>query len=201
VVRTPPPARRALIGTATVITGVLATVLALGGCGGGATASSGTSNVADQVGTVMFKAGSRPAAPQFSGTTLTGTSFSSASDKGSAVVINWWGSWCSDCRQEAPALTALAKKYQANGVKFLGIDIADSSANAEAYMRTFGITYPSLNDPGDTIALDFRATVPTQAVPFTLVIDRTGHIAGRVIGQDTYSGLDAILAKVTGGSA
>jgi thiol-disulfide isomerase/thioredoxin len=180
---------------------VIAGVLAVGGCGGGATASSGTSNVANQVGAVTFKAGSRPAAPAFSGTTLTGASFSFAADKGSVVVINWWGSWCSDCRQEAPALTALAKKYQVKGVKFLGIDIADSAANAEAYMHTFGITYPSLNDPGDTIALDFRATVPTQAVPFTLVIDRRGHIAGRVIGQDTYSGLGAILANVTGGSA
>jgi thiol-disulfide isomerase/thioredoxin len=197
VVRTPPLARRALIVAATVIAGVLA----LGGCGGGATASSGTSNVANQVGTVTFKDGSRPAAPEFSGTTLTGATFSFAADKGSVVVINWWGSWCSDCRQEAPALTALAKKYQARGVKFLGIDIADSAANAEAYMHTFGITYPSLNDPGDTIALDFRATVPTQAIPFTLVVDRTGHIAGRVIGQDTYSGLGAILASVTGGSA
>lgn len=200
MVRTPPLARRPLISTATVIAGVLATLLALGGCGG-TTASSGTSNVADQVGTVTFKPGSRPAAPAFSGTTLTGASFSFAADKGSVVVINWWGSWCSDCRQEAPALTALAKKYQAKGVKFLGIDIADSAANAEAYMRTFGVTYPSLNDPGDTIALDFRATVPTQAIPFTLVVDRTGRIAGRVIGQDTYSGLGAILANVTGGSA
>ncbi len=52
-------------------------------------------------------------------------------------------------------------------------------------MHTFRITYPSLNDPGDEIALAFRRTVPPAAIPTTLVIDRSGHIAARIVGSAT----------------
>ena len=44
-------------------------------------------------------------------------------------------------------------------------------------MQTFSVGYPSLNDPGDEIALQFRSTVPPAAIPTTLVIDRSGRIA------------------------
>ena len=49
-------------------------------------------------------------------------------------------------------------------------------------MRNFRISYPSLNDPNDQVALDFRKTVPPAAIPSTLVIARSGRIAARVIG-------------------
>jgi hypothetical protein len=55
-------------------------------------------------------------------------------------------------------------------------------------MSGFRISYPSLNDPGDNIALDFRNTVPIAAFPSTLVISRSGRITGRVIGAVTYPG-------------
>ena len=51
------------------------------------------------------------------------------------------------------------------------------------------------------ITLDFTAVVPIAGTPTTLVIDRTGHIAGAVFGTATYPELTAILAKVTGQAA
>ena len=80
---------------------------------------------------------------------------------------------------------------------FLGVDERDTTASAEAFTRDFGITYPSVNDPSQEIALDFTAVVPLEGTPTTLVIDRTGHIAGAVFGTATYPDLTAILAKVT----
>ena len=74
---------------------------------------------------------------------------------------------------------ALAKHFWPRGVRFVGMDIQDSPAAAEAFMRNFRISYPSLNDPGDQIALDFQSTVPPAGIPTTLVIDRTGRIAAR----------------------
>jgi len=110
-------------------------------------------------------------------------------------VLNFWGSWCGPCRQEAPALAALARHFRSRGVRFLGVDIRDSPVSAEAFMRDFGIQYPSLNDPGDQIALDFRSTVPPAGVPTTLVISRSGRITGRVIGEASYNGLKALIAR------
>jgi peroxiredoxin len=86
------------------------------------------------------------------------------------------------CQQEAPALAAAARQFTPLGVRFVGVDVADSSASAKAYMQQHGLRYPSLSDPGDRIALEFNQLIPITALPSTLVISPDGRIAGRVIG-------------------
>jgi hypothetical protein len=78
----------------------------------------------------------------------------------------------------------------------MGVDMQDSVPSAEAFEQTFDIGYPSLNDPNGLVALAFHATVPLGSFPSTLVIDRTGHVAGSVFGGVTYSGLRSLIAKV-----
>jgi len=82
-------------------------------------------------------------------------------------------------------------------VKFVGVDIRDDPASAEAFMRTFRVGYPSLNDPNDEIALDFNGTVPPAGIPTTLVIDRGGHIAARIVGTASYDGLAALITQIS----
>jgi peroxiredoxin len=179
---------------ATVLTGVLlGVVLVAGWVGGG---NSGVSYVGGNTNAVLYTAGHRPLAPDFSSTTLTGTPVHFSSYRGKVVVVNFWGSWCPPCRAEAPTLAVVAEQYQPAGVTFLGVDERDTTASAQAFARNFGITYPSLNDPSQEIALDFTAVVPLEGTPTTLVIDRTGHVAGAVFGTSTYPELTAILAKV-----
>jgi thiol-disulfide isomerase/thioredoxin len=178
--------------------------LALAGCGGGAIgadtpASSGQSFVGSAYTSTVFQAGARPAAPDISGTTLAGQHLGLSAYRGSVVVLNFWGSWCSPCRAEAPDLTALATNYSARGIKFLGIDIRDDRVSADAFVQTFRTPYPSLNDPADELALAFRGTVPPAAIPSTLVIDRTGHIAARILGSVSYDSLRALITQVTRG--
>ena len=188
--------RRTVVLAAAVLTGVLlAVVLVAGWAGGG---NSGVTDVSGNTSATIYAAGHRPLAPEFTGTTLTGSKLSFSAYRGQVVVLNFWGSWCDPCREEAPALAVVAKQYQSANTTFLGVDERDTTANAEAFTRNFGIAYPSLNDPGQEIALDFTAVVPLEGTPTTLVIDRTGHIAGAVFGTATYSELTAILAKVTG---
>jgi thiol-disulfide isomerase/thioredoxin len=110
------------------------------------------------------------------------------------LVMNFWGSWCTPCRAEAPALASLARRFTPAGVQFLGVDIRDTPASGEAFQRDFDISYPSLNDPGDLIALDFRSTVPPAGIPTTLVISRGGRIAARVIGAVTYPSLRTLIS-------
>ncbi len=178
-----------------------AAVLALAACDGGAIAqdtpaSNGQSFVSGSYGTTFFTAGSRPAAPAVTGKTLAGQKLSLASYRGHVVVINFWGSWCAPCRQEAPALGTLARQFQSGNVRFLGVDIQDNTSGARAFMRTFRISYPSLNDPGDEIALAFRGTVPPAGIPTTLLIDRSGRIAARIVGGASYAGLKALITRV-----
>jgi thiol-disulfide isomerase/thioredoxin len=192
-----PPARRAAVG-ALVAAAVAATAAA---CGAGATAQdtavgNGSSFVAGSYSTTVYREGARPPTPDVRGTTLTGGTFKLSADRGSVVVMNFWGSWCTPCREEAPALGALARHFAGSDVRFIGVDIRDNPASAEAFMRTFRIGYPSLNDPNDTIALDFNGTVPLAGIPTTLVIDRSGRIAARIVGQASYNGLEALVDQL-----
>lgn len=175
-------------------------VLAVAACSGGAiaqvTPSGGSGYGSGSAAIHNYPAGSRPLAPKVTGTTLTGQPFSLAADRGSVVVLNFWGSWCPPCRREAPALAALARRLGSDGVRFVGVDIRDTVPSAEAFEQTFGVGYPSLNDPGGLVALAFHDTVPPNAFPSTLVIDRTGHIAASVFGEVSYSGLRSLVRKI-----
>jgi thiol-disulfide isomerase/thioredoxin len=192
VTRLPDFARLALLGAA---------MLAVASCSGGPIAannpvSSGQSFVGGSYNSVYFSPGSRSAAPAIAAATLTGQRFSLAGERGSVVVLNFWGSWCSPCRAEAPRLAALARHFSHDPVRFVGDDVHDYATAAAAFEHTFGIGYPSLNDPGEQVALAFHSTVPPTAIPSTLVIDRAGKIAARVIGEVSYNGLRALIAKV-----
>jgi thiol-disulfide isomerase/thioredoxin len=177
-----------------------AAALALAACDGGAIgastpASNGQSFVSGDNSETIFGKGEGPVAPRVSGTTLTGTKLSLSRYAGHVVVMNFWGSWCSPCRAEADALGLLSRRFGGDGVRFLGVDIRDSTANAQAFLSDFHIRYPSLNDPGDQVALAFRGAVTPAGIPTTLVIARDGRIAARVIGQVSYTGLQGLINR------
>jgi thiol-disulfide isomerase/thioredoxin len=188
--------RRLVVLAATVLAGTaLAVVLLTGWASGG---NSGVTDVAGSTSAVLYSAGHRPLAPDFTATTLTGSRLSFSSYRGKMVVVNFWGSWCAPCRAEAPALGTLARQLQPDGVRFVGIDIRDEPDSAEAFMQQFDIGYPSLSDPDDEIALDFHSTVPPADIPTTLVIDRSGRIAARIFGESSYAQLKTLIDKVAG---
>ena len=187
--------RRTVVLAAAALAGVLLiVVLATGWAGSG---NSSVTTVDGNTSAVLYSAGHRPLAPEFTATTLTGSKLSLSDYRGKVVVLNFWGSWCVPCRAEAPTLAAVAAKYQPSGVSFLGVDVRDTTASALAFAHSFHVAYPSVSDPSSAITLDFTAKVPIAGTPTTLVVDRTGHIAGAVFGTVTYSELTAILAKVT----
>ncbi len=175
--------------------------LAMAGCDGGAIAqstpvSNGSSFVSGSYSTTYFQPGSRQQAPDVAGTLLDGRKFRLSSYRGDVVVLNFWGSWCAPCREEAPVLAALSRHFASTDVRFLGVDMNDNVASAEAYMQDFRIGYPSFNDPGGEIALAFHGTVPPSAIPTTLILDRQGRIAARVVGGVSYSGLKALITQI-----
>lgn len=189
-----PPKRRAVYLAATVCAGVLAIVLLVTAFFSGSAAPPGVSYVQGNPDALIYADGHRPQAADFSGTTLAGAPLSLASYRGKVLLLNFWGSWCPPCRAEASTLSVIAGEYRPLGVSFLGVDVRDNTASAQAFTASHGITYPSLNDSDEAIMLSFGTLVSTT--PTTLVIDKTGHVAGAVYGEATYPELDAILSKV-----
>jgi thiol-disulfide isomerase/thioredoxin len=192
--------RRAAARAAAALAVAAVASLGVAACAGGSIgqstpASNGQSFVSGPGGVTTFGPGKGPLAPPVSGTALGGGKLALAGLRGHVVVMNFWGSWCTPCRAEAHVLGTLARRMHSAGVRFLGVDVRDNPASAEAFIRDFGIGYPSLNDPGGSIALDFRDTVPPAAIPTTLVIGRGGHITARVIGEVAYPELRQLISR------
>jgi peroxiredoxin len=177
--------------SAALLAGALVVTLAQG-----SRQASGVTYIDGNSSQMVYAAGHRALAPDFAAKSLTGTTIKLASYRGKVVVLNFWGSWCPPCRDESPTLAVLSEQYGAHGVAFLGDDVGDSTVNALAFTRDIGITYPSVNDSSYAIVQAFDKVAPVGYTPTTVVIDKTGHIAGVVIGKVTFQGMTTMLRDV-----
>lgn len=119
---------------------------------------------------------------EVTGTDAEGVVVDLADFRGEVVVLNVWYATCPPCRAEAPDLAAISSETASDGVQFVGVNTRDDAATAQAFQRTFAIGYPSIIDTSGEAVLALRGQVPPQAVPTTLVVDRQGRIAARILG-------------------
>lgn len=180
--------------------GLVVAALLLSACSSPADAGSGGAPDKGFIsgnGTVeVIPAADRGKPISFKGQTLEGKPYDVTSARGSVVVVNVWGSWCPPCIAEAPALQQVWEQTEALGVRFIGVDTRDGVAQALAHQRKFNVTYPSVADPDGRILLAFRGTLPPTAVPSTLVLDRKGRVAARVLGRTSAGVLRGIVDDV-----
>jgi len=168
----------------------LVLAFALTACGGGGSSTSEESFVSGDGSTTFIEISDRKIAPAITGMTLSGENYTYNKDR--VAVVNVWASWCSPCRAEAPALVALANKY--TDVAFIGILTRDNPANAEAFERRFNIPYPTVID--DSILLGFKGSLPANAIPTTVILDKSGLVAARISGVVTVASLSELIEKV-----
>ena len=137
--------------------------------------------------------GSAPAAPDRALPVLDGEGQRTlASFRGKPVVLNFWASWCTPCRQEAPLLEKAQKRLAAHGGTVVGITFRDTTPDARAFVRRYGLTYPSLRDVDGKLAEDYG----TRALPETFVIDRSGRVRAISRGVVSQRFLDSALTEV-----
>lgn len=146
--------------------------------------------------TTTWKAADRSGPLELSGTDFTGTAQDVADWRGDVVVLNTWYANCPPCRAEAPDLAALSTDYAADGVKLLGINRTDDAGTAQAFERQFEIPYPSLADTDGAAIAALQGTVPVNAVPTTIVLDRSGMVAARILGLADPSTLRSIVDEL-----
>ncbi len=132
--------------------------------------------------------------PHLSGSTLAGGDLGPTQLRGKVLVVNFWASWCGPCRDEQPALQALSKRFASRGVQFLGVDERDNLAQAKAWVREFGVTYPSIVDQAGSFADDFAF----WALPITYVVDRGGTIRFKIFGATDELQLGGVIDNVIG---
>ena len=167
----------------------LALAFLLSSCGGGSSTSQESFIVGSGAITVISAEDRKPA-PKLSGTTLTGEQFTF--NQGKVAVVNVWASWCSPCRAEIPALIDLSRQY--TDVQFLGILTRDNLVAAEAFARKQSIPYPTFID--DALLIGFKGTLPANAIPSTVLIDKSGRVAARISGAITLTSLSELIRKL-----
>jgi thiol-disulfide isomerase/thioredoxin len=165
--------------------------LALSSCGGGGSSLAEESFVSGDGSVSYIKKSDRIPAPALAGMTLSGKNYTF--NVGQVAVVNVWASWCAPCRAEAPTLAALSEKY--TDVAFIGILTRDNPVNAEAFERRFALPYPTLID--DSVLIGFRKSLPANAIPSTVLIDKRGDVAARISGEVTVTSLSELIEKVS----
>lgn len=176
------------------LTCILAVVLLAGCAGDGGADGDGRSFVSGDGTVTVLSPAERRAAPVIAGPTLDGSEFAPDRTNGKVTVINLWASWCAPCRAEAPTLVRLAAEY--DDVAFVGLLTRDNVDAANAFARRFGLNYPTIMD--EELILRFGGALAPNAIPTTLVLDRSGRIAARLSGAVTDAGLAGVLDELLG---
>ena|SRR2546426_1772367 len=134
--------------------------------------------------------GQRPVAPDRSLPVLGGNGQRSlASFRGKPVVLNFWASWCSPCRLEAPLLERAQHRLAAHGGTVLGVTFRDATPDSQDFIRRLKVNYPSLRDVDGRLAKAYG----TSQLPETFVIDRSGRVAAIQRGPVNRQFLDQAL--------
>ncbi|NUQ12777.1 MAG: redoxin domain-containing protein [Gemmatimonadaceae bacterium] len=118
---------------------------------------------------------------------------------GQVVVLNFWASWCLQCRDEHRDLSSAAEAYYDKGVRFYGLLYNDQEAFGLRWIQEMGgQSYPSLLDPRTRTAIDYGL----YGVPETFLVTRDGRVAYKHIGPITErllsQKLDSLLALPSG---
>lgn len=159
-------------------------------------AGTGQNYIAGDGSVTEYAPANRGPAVHFTGTLGGGRTVSSEQYAGKVLVVNFWYAGCPPCRVEAPDLEALYTKYQADGVGFLGVNLYDAEGTAASFEKDKGVTYPSVLDRDTgSVLLAFTKSVPPKATPTTLVIDKKGRVAARILGALPGRGiLDSLIS-------
>ena len=148
------------------------------------------------IGAQLFPASKRQQLPAIEGKSLAGQALALRSLTGHGVlVVNVWASWCTSCREESAALASFSATTAPATARFVGIDEQDVAGKARSFVAATGMRYPQLSDPSGA-ALNRLTILPNYGIPSTLVVDRHGLMAARIIGPVTTGQLRKLVSQV-----
>ena len=110
-----------------------------------------------------------------------GEMVSSDDFQGKTMLLNFWATWCSPCREEMPMLMDLQRENASRGLQVVGIAL-DDAQKVRSFVETYGISYPIL--VGEADVLDTSAAYGNRegVLPFSVLIDSEGIVRWQYAG-------------------
>jgi peroxiredoxin len=130
---------------------------------------------------------SRPAPPDFSGRTVDARPLSIAEYRGSVIILNFWASWCLECRPEMPGLERLQREFSSLGLAVIGVNAREDKEAARRYAKELGLTFPLVLDRNGTIGTLYGVV----GLPTTFAIGRDGRPIGFAVGPRQWESAPA----------
>jgi peroxiredoxin len=147
--------------------------------GHGSLASAGDERLAPLVKALELRAyPSVTAPPNFSGHTVDAREVSLAKLRGKVLIVNFWASWCAECRPEMPVLERLHRERAARGLAVIGVNARETSQAVQRYARELDLTFPLVLDPRGAI----NTLYGVVGLPTTFLIGRDGRAIAFGVG-------------------
>ena len=116
--------------------------------------------------------------------------------KGKTVVLDFWASWCPDCRKDAPEVVRLYEKYRPYGIEFVGISMDTDVEAWKKAIEKYGITYPQVSELKKFKETDIAKAYGVKWIPSMVVVGPDGQV--KLSTVLTYK-VDKYLKELTTG--
>ena len=130
-------------------------------------------------------------APDFSADIFDGTTFRLSehqANDGRPVLLNLWASWCFPCREEMPAIDAVAAQHPE--ILFIGVAVEDDPTAAQAFADEVAVGYTLGIDETDRV----QELYPALGLPATFLISDDGRILGQLFGGASEATFEEFVA-------
>lgn len=115
--------------------------------------------------------------------------------KGKVIVVNFWATWCAPCREEMPEFVKAQQELGGRGLQFVGIAI-DQPDKVQEFATEIGLNYPALIGGYGAIELSKTLGNRLGALPFTVIVDRSGRVAHTQLGPLRDTALRSIVGQL-----
>ena len=145
-----------------------------------------------RIGTSRGFAAKQSEAPDFSLPQLNGQSLRLSAYRGKVVLLDFWATWCTPCREETPHLVEMQNKYRDQGLQVIGVSMDDSPDPVREFYRQFHMNYPVVMGNAD-IGERYGGVL---GLPIAFIIDRSGRVYAKHIGATEASVLEQDVRTV-----
>jgi peroxiredoxin len=172
-----------------------ATLLVAAACSAALAEPPAVTGLLKRLDLVDYRAGTHP--PDFTGHTADARQLSLSELRGKVVLVNFWASWCRECRPEMPVLQSLNRELAARGLVVVGINAREDTRAVARYAEELGLTFPLVLDPAGKI-YDLYGVI---GLPTTFVVARDGRAVAFAVGPRAWGSpparelLDLLLAE------